>query len=61
MTHYRCYFLNEIGKIRYVEAIECADDDTACALALARLRGRPDLAAVELWDSDRKVLNQSIA
>jgi hypothetical protein len=55
MTRYRCYLLDEIGRIGHVQAIDCADDDQARDRALELLRGHPALQSVELWDGERKI------
>ncbi len=55
MAFYKCYLLDEIDRIKHVEAIECGDDESARAQAAELLRRYPELRSIVLWNGARRV------
>ena len=55
MARYRCYLLDAHDRIRYVEAMDCPDDDRARDRAVELLRQHPTLHSIALWESQRRV------
>jgi hypothetical protein len=57
MGWYRCYFLDDRGKIVSVENIDAPDDEHAKRVATEMLAQRADrYPAIELWQLGRRVL-----
>jgi hypothetical protein len=56
VSAYRCYCLNESGRIADVEIIECNDDREVPERVDEMLRRRGQFAAIEAWRLDRMVV-----
>jgi hypothetical protein len=55
MGEYRCYLLDGVGAIRFVDVLLCEDDFDALALAREKLEERPHFHGFELWQGRRRV------
>ncbi|HVJ54576.1 MAG TPA: hypothetical protein VM689_19095 [Aliidongia sp.] len=58
MSAYRCYCLNQNGRIADVEIIECSDDREVPGLVDEMLIRRGQFAAIEAWRLDRMVVRR---
>ncbi len=55
MRPYRCYFLNQAGRIEASEIVEAEADEEALIQAAQLLKGQRHYRAIEVWDRARRV------
>lgn len=55
MGEYRCYLLDGLGAIRFVDVLVCAGDFDALSQAREKLEEKPHFHGFELWQGRRRV------
>ncbi len=55
MRPYRCYFLNQAGRIEAVEIVDAQADEEALIQAVELLKTQRHYRGIEVWDCARRV------